>query len=332
MFSFLMYRVIIVYMNLIGETLFRTEDIPLLNMLQEGIIRKPEMIIKAKNGRKRFVAVSGARLYDERENISGAVVAMHNITKRKEAEANLRISEETFRGSFENAAIGMALVDLSGEWISVNDRLCEMVGYSQEELKNKTFKDITHPEDIKSSLKQLQGMLKGQRDSFQAEKRYIHKNGKVINIILSVSVIKDADSKPFRFVSQITDVTPLKEAEEKLRISEEMFRATFKHAAEGMSIADANGNFLEMNDSLCRMVGYSPDELKTMDFFEITHPDDIEDDIKVFEELLNSEKDFIHKEKRYLHKNGREVPILLSVSVVKSDDSNPLYWTNDRYY
>ncbi len=308
-----------------GKTLFKSEELGLIDMLQNGIIRNPEMIIKPQHGKERFIVASGARLYDEEKNVSGAVIALHNITEWKEAEEKLKISEKTFRGSFKNAADGMAITDATGTCIEVNDRLCEIMGYTPSELKNLNFQEVTYPEDLEADLKLWNELLEGKRDFYQMQKRAIHKSGKIKHIIVSVAIVRDENNAPFHFITQITDISSLKEAEEKLRISEELFRSTFKHAADGMSIADVTGKFLEMNDSLCKMVGYSPEELKTMNFLEITHPDDIEDDIKGVKELLSSEKDFIHKEKRYIHKSGREVPILLSVSVVKDDDSNPLY-------
>ena len=309
-----------------GRTLFRTEDIPLISILQEGVIRKNEMIIKAKTGSKRFVVINGARLYDERKNISGAVVALYDITERKEAEEKLRISEETFKGTFEHAANGMATADLSGKWMEVNDRFCEMLGYSREELKNKTFKDITHPEDINSSLIYFHEMLKGQREYFQAEKRHIHKNGNVINIILSVSVIKDADSKPLRFVAQITDITLLKEAEEKLRISEETFRGSFESAADGMAITDATGTCIEVNDRLSEIMGYSASELKTLNFQEVTYPEDLEEDFKLWSELLSGERDYYQMEKRAIHKSGRIKHIIVSVAIVRDENNDPFHF------
>lgn len=308
-----------------GETLFKTHELGLIDMLENGVIRYPEMIIKPQNDRERYIVASGARLYDEEKNVSGAVIALHNITEWKAAEEKLRIREKTFKGSFKNAADGMAITDATGTCIEVNERLCQIMGYSADELKTLNFQEVTYPDDLEEDLRLWTELLKGERDFYQIEKRAIHKSGKIKYVIVSVAIVRDENNAPYHFITQITDISSLKEAEEKLRISEEMFRATFKHAADGMSIADTNGKFMEMNDSLCEMVGYSPEELKTMDFLQITHPDDIEDDMKGMKELLNSERDFIHKEKRYIHKNGKEVPILLSVSVVRDDDSKPLY-------
>lgn len=195
----------------------------------------------------------------------------------------------------------------------------------QPASKTLNFQEVTYPEDLDEDLRLWTQLLRGERNYYQIEKRAIHKTGEIKYIIVSVAIVRDENNDPFQFITQITDISSLKEAEEKLRISEEMFKGTFKYAAAGMSIADATGKFVEMNESLCKMIGYSSDELKTMDFLEITHPDDIEDDLKGMKQLLNSERDYLHKEKRYIHKNGRVVPILLSVSVVRDENSNPVY-------
>lgn len=185
-------------------------------MLQNGIIRYPEMIIKPKIGRERFIVASGARLYDEEKNVSGAVIALHNITDWKEAEEKLRISEETFRGSFESAADGMAITDASGTCIEVNDRLCEIMGYSASELKTLNFQEVTYPEDLEEDLRLWTKLLEGERDYYQMEKRAVHKSGEIKHILVSVAIVRDENNDPFHFITQITDISDLKEAHSKL--------------------------------------------------------------------------------------------------------------------
>ncbi len=147
-----------------GKTLFRTEELGLIDMLQNGIIRNPEMLIKPKSEKERFIIASGARLYDEEKNVGGAVVALHNITDWKKAEEKLRISEKTFRGSFKNAADGMAITNATGTCIEVNDRLCQIMGYSASELKTLNFQEVTYPEDLEEDLRMWAELLKGERD------------------------------------------------------------------------------------------------------------------------------------------------------------------------
>jgi PAS domain S-box-containing protein len=137
--------------------------------------------------------------------------------------ASLRESEERFRMAFQNSAIGMALVGLDGSWLKVNDSLCKIVGYSEQELLGKTFQDITHPDDLQTDLDFVAQLLAGEIDYFQVEKRYVHKDGRAVWIRLSVSLIRDAEGKPVHFVSQMDDITEDKLAEKKIqKLNEEL--------------------------------------------------------------------------------------------------------------
>jgi diguanylate cyclase (GGDEF)-like protein/PAS domain S-box-containing protein/hemerythrin-like metal-binding protein len=134
------------------------------------------------------------------------------------------LSEEDslFFNAFEYAPIGMALVAPNGKWIKVNRSLCEMLGYLEKELLNKTFQDITHPDDLDEDLVYVNRMLAGVIDSYQMEKRYFHKEGNVISILLSVSLVANKDGSPRFFISQIQDITRRKQIEsELLKISRE---------------------------------------------------------------------------------------------------------------
>jgi len=125
-------------------------------------------------------------------------------------------TEEVFLSAFNYAAIGMALVAPDGTWLKVNNALCSIVGYSQQELLSKTFQDITHPDDLNEDLRLVHQLLDGEIDTYQMEKRYFHRDGRVIHILLSVSLVRRPDGTPRFFVSQIQDVTRQKALEEEL--------------------------------------------------------------------------------------------------------------------
>src|SRR5207253_1112924 len=148
-----------------------------------------------------------------------------DITDRKRAEEALRESQERFRSAFGSAAIGMALVAPDGRWLQVNRSLCEIVGYSEEELLATTFQAITHPDDLEADLGYVRQMLDGEIQTYQMEKRYFHKHGQVIWILSSVSLVRDAQDNPLYFISQIQDITARKQADEALRAREERFRS-----------------------------------------------------------------------------------------------------------
>ncbi|MEC9408115.1 MAG: PAS domain S-box protein [Pseudomonadota bacterium] len=124
--------------------------------------------------------------------------------------AQLRESEARFRGAFETAAIGMALVSLEGRWLDVNASLCEIVGYARDELLVTDFQTLTHPDDLDADLSLLQQLLAGEIQSYRMEKRYFHKTGRLVWVLLSVSLVRDVEGEPVHFVSQIEDVTQSK--------------------------------------------------------------------------------------------------------------------------
>jgi PAS domain S-box-containing protein len=140
------------------------------------------------------------------------------------ADPRLVESEERFRGAFESAAIGMALVAPDGRWLRVNPSLCGIVGYSPEELLSTTFQAITHPEDLDTDVEFAQRMLGGSIPHYQMEKRYFHKDGHLVWILLSVSLVRGGDGSPLYFVSQIQDISARKEAEVRLTESELRYR------------------------------------------------------------------------------------------------------------
>jgi PAS domain S-box-containing protein len=125
----------------------------------------------------------------------------------------IKIDEETFRSAMEYASIGMALVDLNGAWLKVNRSVCELLGYTEDELMQIDFQSITHPEDLGQDLQFVQQLLNKQIKTYQMEKRYFHKDGHIIWVLLSVSLIWGNDDQPKYFISQLQDVTRQKQAD-----------------------------------------------------------------------------------------------------------------------
>ena len=150
------------------------------------------------------------------------VVAHDNITKRKQAEEAMRESEERFAGAFEFAPIGVALVAPDGRWLMVNRALCELVGYSESELLKRSFKEITHPDDFAESVLQSERLLAGEIGAYQMEKRYVHSSGKLINIFLSVSLVRDQQGHPRYFIGQVQDITQRKQLEKQFLRAQRM--------------------------------------------------------------------------------------------------------------
>ena len=124
--------------------------------------------------------------------------------------------DSLFQNAFEHAAIGMALVAPDGKWLRVNRSVCEITGYSEQELLQGSFQDITHPDDLDLDLANVGKMLAGEIDEYQMEKRYYHKKGAIVCVLLSVSLVRDKKGQPRFFISQIQDITSRKESERQL--------------------------------------------------------------------------------------------------------------------
>ncbi|HKS75909.1 MAG TPA: PAS domain S-box protein [Terriglobales bacterium] len=135
---------------------------------------------------------------------------------RKPVATSAHEAEEGFRVTFEEAAIGMAHVAVDGRWLRINRKLCEIVGYSREELLGMTFQDITYPEDLDSDLAHVQELLSGKAQRYSMEKRYVRKDRSLVWINLSVALLRDAKGAPKYFISAIEDITARKRMEEAI--------------------------------------------------------------------------------------------------------------------
>lgn len=260
-----------------------------------------------------------------------------DITARKKIEDQLRINEESFRGAFENAAIGMAIVGPNGEWLRVNESLIDIVGYSKDELYKLTFEDITHPDDLEKDLSKLESLVEGKINSYQIEKRYIHRDGHIVWIILSVSMVKDAQGKPLYFVSQITDITERIIAQTHLQNALMHIQGILDASTQVSIIStDVNGLITEFNKGAENLLGYAPEEMIGINSPAIIH---LEEEVvargkelsKEFGETIEGFEVFVYKAKMgefesrewtYVHKDGSQFPVQLVVTAMHDKEGN----------
>ena len=150
--------------------------------------------------------------------LAGLIKERHRVGRR------LRNMEERFRATFEQAATGIAHVSPDGHWLRVNQKLCDIVGYSDEELLKLSFQDITHPDDLESDVELAKKLLEGELNSYGLEKRYIRKDREIVWIKLTASLVRDEKGEPEYFISVVEDIAQRKAAELALQESEERFR------------------------------------------------------------------------------------------------------------
>lgn len=182
----------------------------------------------------------------------------HAIQKREQITKDLEASRQRFQAIFDEAAIGIAQVDLNYRIIDSNRLLQNLLRYREDELKDKLLQEFAHPADAELDLPMLQKMLEGKYDTYRIRKRYICKNGVIIWTNQSCSIVRDTDN-PF-IISMIEDITERKLAEEARLKAEKRYREIFENAIEGIFQCTPAGQFISVNPAFVRMFGYDSAE------------------------------------------------------------------------
>ncbi|XHX79149.1 MAG: PAS domain S-box protein [Stenomitos frigidus ULC029] len=199
------------------------------------------------------------------------------IAARQQVERALQRSEERFRSAFDHAAVGMALVGLGGHFFQVNRSICTIFGYSESEMLTKTLQELTHPDDLDQNLRFFQQALTGDVESYQLEKRYIHKLGHTVWISLTSSLLRDAAGDPLHLVSQLQDITQRKLTEHALQQSEAHFRDLVQNLPTGIALQGAKAEMLLVNPAALKMLGLEEAQMMGMssldDRWQVVHED-----------------------------------------------------------
>lgn len=233
---------------------------------------RQEVVGLRRDGREFPAEASISKLVEDGV-VTALAVVVRDVSRRRQAETALRESEERFRHAFEYAPFGMAIVGLNGRLLQVNQSACQMFGYSAAELLQKTFQELTHPDDLQVGVELFQDLLAGRRDYGWQEKRYVSKDGRVICTLLSTSAVRDEHGAPLYLVSQIQDITERKQAEVRLAESEQRYRSIFESTGEGVLIYDLDGCIVDCNPAAADMHGYSREEFCELQPEQYIHPD-----------------------------------------------------------
>lgn len=242
-------------------------------------------------------AFDGPFLKEERDLLAAIAEIIKIYFNKAIQQRSLAESEAKFRGAFENSATGMGLVSIEGRWQSVNKGLCEMVGYTEEELLKLTFQELTHKDDLPQDLAFRDKALKGEADYYQTEKRYIHKKGFIVWVNVNIALIK-AGSKAVYFVVQIENITGRIESQLK-------FKNLVEKSPVGVYIIQ-NNRFVYVNPALIQKSGYSEQELLNMPLSEFIHKDDFAEVAENIKRRLTQQQD----ETRYqirVHTKNRQL-------------------------
>jgi PAS domain S-box-containing protein/putative nucleotidyltransferase with HDIG domain len=281
---------------------------------------------KRKDGSLVYVALTLYPIRDERGHIAAISVVAHDITKRKQTEEVLWESEERYRSILDASPDGIVITDLKGRVLMASPAGLTMLGYDREdELLGRPLTDFIALEDRGRGVSNLAAMLRGDRAG-PDEYRGLRADGSTFAGEVTGGSILGADGQPASLVFVVRDISQRRQAEEERLRAEGFFRDTFEHADVGIAhVNSTDGTWLRVNQRMCDLLGYTREELLRTTFAAITHPDDVEENVRHLRGMLAGEEETYRADKRYLRKDGSIVWVHLNVALIRQEDGTPDY-------
>ena len=268
-----------------------------------------EIVNKKKNNSLFITYLSASILKDDDGNAVGSMGVSRDITALKKAEEELKLSEERHRAIYDQAYIGIARIAKIGRFLLVNERLCQMLGYSAEEMYRQTFYDLTLTEEVEDSLKNWDSLLSGEIDNFSREQTYLHKNGDHISTNVTVSLVRDTKGNPNYYVAVFEEITERKAQERALKESlaeKEILLKEVHHRVKNnmqviTSILNLQSAYINDEGAL-QMLKESQDRIKSMSLIhESLYQSNILSQVNISEYVTNICKNLYHS---YLRPEG----------------------------
>ncbi|MHC5103314.1 MAG: PAS domain S-box protein [Planctomycetota bacterium] len=228
--------------------------------------------------------------------------------------------ERLYRTMFEMTAVGIAQLSTDGNFLHINQRFCDIVGYSREEMLELTFQDITHPDDLAADLELVQKVLEGEIEHYSMDKRYCRKDGSMVWVNLNVSLVRNRSGSPKYFVSVVKDISKRKKAEEVLRKNInflEHLTSAVPDAIYSVKMPERTINWVNVSFNI---TGYSDEECigqSTLNYY--ADPEDYEKVGKIHQDAILRGEDVISTEVMLRRKDGRVIPVELTATFYKED-------------
>ena len=246
------------------------------------------------------------------------------VRREKRAMGAALAGEALYRVTFDQAAVGIAHNSLDGRYLRANRKFCELVQYTEEELRGKTFMSLLHPED-QPSPQHLRRLV--EKGTLELENRHLRKDGTVVWVTVAVSAVRKPDGTPDYLVAMVQDISARKKAELELARAENRYRGTFEGAGVGIVNTALDGRLLRVNRKMCDLLGFTEKELLEHNFLHITHPDDRAAGGEQAKRLLAGVPgDVVEFEKRYLRSDGATLWALVTVALVRDASGAPDYF------
>ncbi len=258
-----------------------------------------------KDGTRLWTNVVLTAIRNEAGVLTGFAKVMHDLTEMMQIETALRLSEERFSSAFADAATGMALVSLQGEFLKVNKALCQLLGYSEEELIRLNFQTVTHPDDLATDVGLVQDLIAGKADRYRMEKRYIHRDGHIVWVNLSVSVVRKSDGHASYFISQVQDITENKAIAARLQSESNLLRTILDNLPDYIYVHDRESrHVLNNRANLAALKAATHEETIGKSDFDFYPPELAEAYYKDDQQVMQSGQPLLNREEPCLGPNG----------------------------
>lgn len=239
----------------------------------------------------------------------------HFLERASILPKSYKFDEKDFELVFQHSVLGIGIVGMDGKWLKVNEAMINTFGYFESEMMEMTFQDITHPEDINIGIEAMKSLSSGRADNLRLEKRYIHKNGRVVHAIVSTAVVRDEEGVPKYLVSQVQDISEQKRAELQANL---IVDSTFDGYWDWVIQED----YKYMSPRFWEMFGYDPADKRhhPSEWIEVIFPEDREKTLRNFELHAKSKGTHpFYQESRFRHADGSTVWVICKGAVIEWD-------------
>ncbi|HEX5843398.1 MAG TPA: PAS domain S-box protein [Pseudomonas sp.] len=318
-----------------GAALSRQTGLPIsgfeafVHLARSGEPDTQQWTYVCKDGSQRRVNLTVSAIFESDGSISGFLGIASDITALQQTTRALQKSESRFRGLVANLPGMVYHCDNDDAWTMrfISAEASSLTGYPASDFidnRVRSFASIIHPDDLPLTYKTAEAL--DRQESFELTYRLLHADGHSVWVREKGRGEYDHNGALLGVSGFIWDISDRKAVEDQLRVSQQRFSSAFSTAPQGMALVSLQGHWLEVNDELCRMLGYSREELLAIDFQQITHPDDLQSDLNNIDDLLAGRINAYQMEKRYLDRQGRALWVLLSVALVRDSQGQPVHF------
>ncbi len=295
--------------------------------LKDGISQRSEDLFWRKDGTSFEVEVSQNPII-QNDIIQGAVLYFHDISERNNLKKMLQ-KEHQLADLFMNIE-GMIVLtlDLNGNVVMINNKGCKLLKMNCSSIVGKNFIDNFIPGNIRTEIKNVFNSVKNKKIDIVSyyNNEVIDAKGNIHLIAWTNNFTKDIDGNVTGIISSGFDITNEQKLLKKLAEEENLYRLTFEEADVGIAHASLEGNWIDTNIYLTNLLGYTKEEFKRLTISDITHPDDVQNDRKMIQDLLDGKSNNYHIEKRYINKNGNVIWVNIAVVLLKNEYGKALYF------